>query len=115
MQDRLAFIVLAIFTGLFGFAARFTVYAVPFSQGVLLWYSFHSLYQVAKGNLRRAIPEFRYISDLYRPLRLSAGVLLIGWASAFLVMSFLDTYFYLAVGCLLGLAVFKRATELGWD
>jgi hypothetical protein len=31
------------------------------------------------------------------------------------VMSFVDAYFYLAVGCLLGLAVFKRANELGWD
>jgi hypothetical protein len=31
------------------------------------------------------------------------------------VMSFIDAYFYLAVGCLLGLAVFKRASELGWD
>jgi hypothetical protein len=29
------------------------------------------------------------------------------------VISFVDAYFYLAVGCLLGLAVFKRANELG--
>ena len=91
LQDRLAFIVLAIFTGLFGFAARFTAYAIPFSQGILLWYSFHSLYQVAKGNMRRAMPEFKDISDLYRPLRLSAGVLLIGWAPALLLMLLLGS------------------------
>jgi hypothetical protein len=223
LQDRVAFILLALFTGLFGFAARFTVYALPFSQGVLLWYSFHSLYQVAKGNMRHAMPEFTDLSDLYCPLRLSAGVLLIGWAPALLLMailgssigvgewiwgstedstaectfglslliglvlawkvaytpvaltvaalshnfwsivnprigvdtirrmgpvyiqamliysgfvavrwamgsalgsipvvggiamSFVDAYYYLAVGCLLGLAVFKRAPELGWD
>jgi hypothetical protein len=91
LQDRLAFIVLAMFTGLFAFAARFTVYAVPFSQGILLWYSFHSLYQVAKGNMRRAMPEFNDISDLYRPLRLSGGVLLIGWAPALLLMAVLGS------------------------
>jgi hypothetical protein len=28
------------------------------------------------------------------------------------VISFIDVYFYLAVACLLGLAVFKRANEL---
>ena len=91
LQDRLAFLLLALFTGLFGFAARFTVYALPFSQGVLLWYSFHSLYQVAKGNMRHAMPEFHDISDLYRPLRLSAGVLLIGWAPALLLMAALGS------------------------
>lgn len=91
LQDRLAFILLALFTGLFGFATCFTVYAVPFSQGVLLWYSFHSLYQVAKGNMHRAMPEFNDISDLYRPLRLSAGVLLIGWAPALLLMVMLGS------------------------
>jgi hypothetical protein len=91
LQDRLAFILLALFTGLFGFAARFTVYAVPFSQGILLWYSFHSLYQVAKGNMRRAMPEFNDIADLYRPLRLSGGVLLIGWAPALLLMLMLGS------------------------
>ena len=91
LQDRLAFVVLALFTGLFGFAARFTVYALPFSQGILLWYRFHSLYQVAKGNMRRAMPEFNDIADLYRPLRLSGGVLLIGWAPALLLMVMLGS------------------------
>lgn len=91
LQDRLAFVVLALFTGLFGFAARFTVYAIPFSQGILFWYSFHSLYQVAKGNMRRAMPEFNDIADLYRPLRLSGGVLLIGWAPALLLMVMLGS------------------------
>ena len=91
MQDRVAFILLALFTGFFGFAARFTVYALPFSQGVLFWYSFHSLYQVAKGNIRHAMPEFNDLSDLYRPLGLSAGVLLIGWAPALFLMTILGS------------------------
>ena len=32
-----------------------------------------------------------------------------------LVASFIDAYGYLAVGCTLGLAVFKKAVELDWD
>jgi hypothetical protein len=32
-----------------------------------------------------------------------------------LIRAFVDSYVYLAVGCTLGLAVFKKARELGWD
>jgi hypothetical protein len=32
-----------------------------------------------------------------------------------IVRSFVDAYAYLAIGCTLGLAVFKKARELGWD
>jgi hypothetical protein len=32
-----------------------------------------------------------------------------------IVLSFVDAYAYLAIGCTLGLAVFKKARELGWD
>jgi hypothetical protein len=32
-----------------------------------------------------------------------------------IVASFVDAYVYLCVGCTLGLAVFKKAPELGWD
>ncbi len=32
-----------------------------------------------------------------------------------LVVSFINAYVYLAVGCLMGLAVFKKAKELHWD
>jgi hypothetical protein len=32
-----------------------------------------------------------------------------------IVKAFVDAYAYLAVGCTLGLAVFKKARELGWD
>ena len=31
------------------------------------------------------------------------------------VRSFVDAYAYLAIGCTLGFAVFKRGRELGWD
>jgi len=32
-----------------------------------------------------------------------------------IVASFVDAYVYLAIGCTLGLAVFKKAPELGWE
>jgi hypothetical protein len=32
-----------------------------------------------------------------------------------IIRSFVDAYAYLAIGCTLGLAVFKKARELGWD
>jgi hypothetical protein len=32
-----------------------------------------------------------------------------------IVAAFVDAYAYLAIGCTLGLAVFKKAPELGWD
>jgi hypothetical protein len=32
-----------------------------------------------------------------------------------ILASFVDAYVYLAIGCTLGLAVFKKAPELGWD
>jgi hypothetical protein len=32
-----------------------------------------------------------------------------------IVRSLVDAYAYLAIGCTLGLAVFKKARELGWD
>jgi hypothetical protein len=46
---------------------------------------------------------------------------LVGWPlglipiAGTLVRGFVDAYAYLAIGCTLGLAVFKKAPELGWD
>lgn len=45
---------------------------------------------------------------------LGAGFRLIPFAGG-LVTSFVDAYAALAIGCTLGLAVFKKAVELGWD
>ena len=51
----------------------------------------------------------------------AGGQWLLGVALSFIpiaggiVRSFVDAYAYLAIGCTLGLAVFKKARELGWD
>lgn len=52
---------------------------------------------------------------------LAAGQWLLGLALGLIpiaggiVRAFVDAYAYLAIGCTLGLAVFKKARELGWD
>jgi hypothetical protein len=43
------------------------------------------------------------------------AVPLVGTFVASILTAFVDAYVYLAVGCTLGLAVFKKAPELGWD
>ena len=93
-RDPMAFVLFALFTGFFGFAARFSPRAIVFSQGILLWYSFHALYQVAGGNLKHFIPDFNDISDLIRPLWLSAGCWLVTWGPLLL----LATMFTVNVG-----------------
>jgi hypothetical protein len=85
LQDPTAFIIFAIITGFFSFAALFSPRAIIFSWGILLWYSFHTLYQVASGNLTRFIPEFNDLSDLTHPLRLSGAALMITWGPLLLL------------------------------
>ena len=85
LQDPMAFFIFAAITGFFSFAMLFSPRAIIFSWGILLWYSFHTLYQVASGNLTRFIPEFNDISDLTHPLRLSGMVMLVTWGPLLLV------------------------------
>jgi hypothetical protein len=91
-RDPMAFVLLALVTGFFGFATKIARYgnltavgfAYVFWQGMLLWYSFHALFEVAKGNLKHFLPEFNDISDLTQPLRVSAA-LLVTWGPLLLL------------------------------
>lgn len=85
LQDPMAFIIFALITGFFKFAAMFSHRVMIFSIGILLWYSFHTLYQVASGNMKRLLPEFNDISDLTHPIRLSFAALAITWGPVLLV------------------------------
>jgi hypothetical protein len=102
LQDPMAFVMLALFTGLFGFFARFAAFygaiAIVLSQGVLMWYCFHVLNRVADGNLKDVMPQFDDIDDIVRPLRLGLAALLISagpllaiylWSSIGVARSFL--------------------------
>jgi hypothetical protein len=85
LQDPMAFLIFALITGFFKFASLFSHRVVIFSTGILLWYSFHTLYQVASGNMKRLLPEFNDMSDLIQPIRLSLAALAISWGPAVLV------------------------------
>jgi hypothetical protein len=56
---------------------------------------------------------------IYTPLAVVQLLLGLGLAkvpiAGGLVRSFVDAYAYLVIGCILGLGVFKKARELGWD
>jgi hypothetical protein len=56
---------------------------------------------------------------IYTPIAIGQALVGLGLAkiplAGGLVRSFVDAYAYLVIGCLLGLAVFKKARELGWD
>lgn len=85
LQDPLAFFIFALITAFFSVMALFSYRAIIFSLGILLWYSFHTLYQVASGNLQRFIPEFNDVSDLTHPLRLSGAAMTITWGPLLLL------------------------------
>lgn len=79
VQDKVQFIVLAIFIGLFSVLGSFVFAfgAATFSQGLLLACAFAALSRVSMGNLKGYMPDVSDISDLTRPLTLGTGVLLI--------------------------------------
>ncbi len=74
LNDVASFVLLSLFTWVFGVAAKFSIYgtllALLLSKGVLFWYSFSALTRVANGNLKPGMPEFRDIWDLVRALLL---------------------------------------------
>jgi hypothetical protein len=90
MGDPIAYVLLALFTWFFGALGRFTaaygfMLRLLLSQGVLMWYCFYALSRVSNGRLKGYMPDFSDISDLIRPLRLSAAALLISWAPILLL------------------------------
>ena len=84
LRDPLGFVVLAVFIGLFAFAARFAMFgrgfAILFSEGVLYSYVFYAVSRVSEGDLRPVMPDFSEMSDLARPLMLAAAAMIISWA-----------------------------------
>lgn len=77
--DRVAYIMLALFTGFFSFFSGFAM-GVILSKGVLLWYSFTALTKVSAGKFRGYMPNFGDLTDIVHPLRLSlAAFLAAGW------------------------------------
>ena len=90
LRDPLGFVVLAVFIGLFGFAAKFAAFgrgfAILFSDGVLYSYAFYIVSRVSDGDLRPVMPDFSEMSDLARPLSLAFLAFVISWTPFFAAM-----------------------------
>ena len=81
LSDPVAYALLSIVVCVFGLASRVAAfgggYAVLFTQGLLMAYSFTALNRVSSGRMQGFIPEIGDITDLARPLRLGFAALLI--------------------------------------
>ncbi len=84
--DRMAFVLLAIVTGVFGFMTRIAAYSgmgaaqaagVLLSTGILTWYAFTAAARVSSGNRKSYMPEFGDVTDIANALRLAGGAMLI--------------------------------------
>jgi hypothetical protein len=88
LNDRLAFVMLVVFTGFFGLFRGFGPIMTVLSTGVLTWYSFNAVSKVAIGNMRDVMPDFRDVSDITDALKLSLAALVVS-AGPFFALIFL--------------------------
>ncbi len=81
LSDPVAYVLLSIVVCVFGLVSHVAAfgggYAVLFTQGLLMAYSFTALNRVSSGRMQGFIPEIGDITDLARPLRLGFAALLI--------------------------------------
>jgi hypothetical protein len=81
LQDPMAFALLALFSGLFAFCARFgfltAIIATIISQGSLFAYCFYALNRVAGGNLKGFMPPVGDFWELVPPMKLGLGAMVI--------------------------------------
>ena len=93
LQDPMALALLAVFSGLFAFCARFgfltAIIATVISQGALFAYCFYALNRVAGGNLKDFMPPVGDFWELVPPMKLGLGALLIS-AGPLLLIFFLS-------------------------
>lgn len=93
--DRMAFVLLAIVTGVFGVMTRIAAYSgmgaaqaagVLLSTGILTWYAFTAAARVSSGNRTSYMPEFGDVTDIANALKLAGGAMLISMAPLVLAL-----------------------------
>jgi hypothetical protein len=81
LSDKVAFVLLAVFVGVFSVAASFAAFgaglAILLSQGLLYAYAFTAINRVSSGNLGSFMPNVGDITDLIEPMRVGLAALLI--------------------------------------
>jgi hypothetical protein len=70
-RDPLGFVLLALFTWVFGYLAPFL------GQGVLMLYTFHALTRVSNGDLKSFMPDVTDPVELMQPARLALAAFVI--------------------------------------
>lgn len=93
LVDPVAFVMLAIVTGVFGFMARLAAYGgsvaaqasgLLLSTGILTWYAFTAAARVSNGNRTSFMPEFGDLSDIMAALKLAGAAMAISVGPLFL-------------------------------
>jgi hypothetical protein len=79
--DKLAYVLLAIFVGVFSVAAGFAAFgaglAILLSQGLLYSYAFTAINRVSSGDMGSFMPNVGDVGDLIQPMRCGIAALLI--------------------------------------
>ena len=93
LSDGMAFVLLAVFVGVFSVAASFAVLggaglAILLSQGLLYAYAFTAINRVSVGDLKSFMPNVGDVSDLVQPMRVGLAALLIS-TGPLLLLAFL--------------------------
>ncbi len=81
LTNKVAFVLLSIFVGVFSVAASFAAFGagfgVLFSQGLLYSYAFTAINRVSTGNLGDFMPEVGDVTDLAEPLKVGVAALIV--------------------------------------
>jgi hypothetical protein len=90
-SDKLAYVLLAVFVGVFSVAAGFAAFgaglAILLSQGLLYSYAFTAINRVSSGDMGSFMPNVGDVGDLIQPMRCGIAALLIS-TGPLLVLAF---------------------------
>ncbi len=90
LRDPMAYIMMAVFVGIFSTAAKIAIFGgwfgVLFSTGLLYAYSFTAINRVSAGNTTSFMPEISDLSDLIKSVSLGVAVMIIS-KGPFLVLT----------------------------
>ena len=91
-SDKLAYVLLAVFVGVFSVAAGFAAFgaglAILLSQGLLYSYAFTAINRVSSGDMGSFMPNVGDVGDLIQPMRCGIAALLIS-TGPLLVLAFM--------------------------
>lgn len=95
LTDKLAYVILAVFVGVFALAASMAMFGSGFgffvSRGLLYAYAFSAINRVSAGNLKGFMPDLSDWTDLVPPVRAGLAAMIIS-AGPLIALSFAYTW-----------------------